>query len=170
MTGCQILEYSTEFGLDANLVAAVAWHESVGGNIYATRFEEHWFKKLLPWDRSKLSQYGHVPPAPPSLLEEKRGRSTSYGLMQILGQTAREQGFKGRFMAELCDVTTNIFFGCKILAAKRKDALKLNPKLFGEALTNEMLLRYNGGANKDYPSYIRSVLESGDYKVLLEIY
>lgn len=161
----QIWKWSKYYDLDPHMVASVAWHESAGGYQYATRFESRWFKTLTPLTRIELGRYGgFVPYGLPSLHDEKRDRSTSFGYMQILGQTAREQGFRGRFLAELCDLSTNFEVGCKILAHKRAAAYQKG--FSGRELTRKMLLFYNGGGDKTYPEKIFEILEGGDYKKL----
>lgn len=159
----EIYKWAKAYRLTPSLVASVAWHESCGGCVYAERFEPHWYKRLSHLTRKDLEAFGFVPLSPPSLEQEKRGRSSSYGLMQILGQTAREQGFKGRFMAELFDIPTNIYFGCKILAAKRKQIEKTRKPESDEESTRLMLLAYNGGGNPDYPNYIYKILNNNSY-------
>lgn len=155
------------FNFSPEIIASIIWHESAGGQVYAERFEPHWYKRLVPLTRDDLKTFGFVPPAPPGLDQEKRGRSTSYGLMQILGQTAREQGFRGRFMSELFNIETNIFFGCKILNAKRGAVIRKGRPKSDEELVKKILLAYNGGGNPDYPDYIATVRESRAYEALL---
>lgn len=72
-------------------------------------------------------------------------RAMSWGPMQIMGQTARELGFDGKYLPELCDLATGIEFGCRKLAA----CVKSHP---GDI--NGALLAYNGGANKLYADEI----------------
>ena len=45
-------------------------------------------------------------------------RAMSWGVMQVMGQVAREFGFKEASLSELCDPATGIEFGCHILAAR----------------------------------------------------
>ncbi len=49
---------------------------------------------------------------------EARARAFSWGLMQVMGQTAREHGFAGTSLAALCDPATCLAIGCRALAAK----------------------------------------------------
>ena len=46
---------------------------------------------------------------------ESAGRATSWGLLQLMGQVAREMGYQGSWTG-LCDPTTNIEYGCKKLS------------------------------------------------------
>jgi soluble lytic murein transglycosylase-like protein len=72
---------------------------------------------------------------------EKKGRSMSWGLMQLMGQVARERGFIGPF-PKLCSLPSeNLRFGClhlrSMLARADRDV-------------EQALLNWNGGANPDY--------------------
>lgn len=49
--------------------------------------------------------------------QEWWGQQASWGLMQIMGALARELGFKGIYLPGLCDVHTNLRFGCMHLAS-----------------------------------------------------
>ena len=49
---------------------------------------------------------------------EEIARSISWGLMQVMGQVAREHGFDGRFLSALCDPDAGVSMGCVVLAAK----------------------------------------------------
>lgn len=40
------------------------------------------------------------------------GQQASWGLMQVMGAVARERGFRGHFLSELCDPATGIYYGC----------------------------------------------------------
>jgi len=45
------------------------------------------------------------------------GQQASWGLMQIMGAVARERGFMGRFLSQLCDPPEGLKYGCIHLAA-----------------------------------------------------
>jgi soluble lytic murein transglycosylase-like protein len=72
---------------------------------------------------------------------EEVARSISWGLMQVMGQLARERGFIGRFLSELCDPASGLDIGCKILALKLSSA-------GGEV--SQALALWNGGASATY--------------------
>jgi soluble lytic murein transglycosylase-like protein len=76
---------------------------------------------------------------------EARMRAFSWGLMQVMGQVAREHGFAGNSLAELCDPATGLDVGCRVLAAKLAAA---------EGNVVRALLLWNGGANRDYPDAV----------------
>ena len=81
-----IKEKAAEFGIDSDLVQAFVIVES-SGNPLATRYEPNFYKRyILP-----LLKSGEI------TQEEATGRSTSWGILQIMGQVAREKGFKETF-------------------------------------------------------------------------
>lgn len=51
---------------------------------------------------------------------EEQLRAFSFGLMQIMGQTAREAGYAEKFLTGLLDPATNFDWGCRYLAALQK--------------------------------------------------
>lgn len=125
-----VKQKAAKYGLDYSLVAAVVEQES-GWNTWAIRYEpgfyEHYVKGMT------LSE------------TEKHARSTSWGLMQVMGQVAREHGFKGLFLSELCDPEVGLDCGCAHLFSWLQ-------RVGGN--TETALLRYNGGANPNYPGEV----------------
>jgi soluble lytic murein transglycosylase-like protein len=115
-----------EHSLDPALVCAVIEQES-SWDTHAMRYE--------PAFRSR-----YVAPLGLSLTEEV-ARSISWGLMQVMGQSARERGFTGRFLSALCDPPAGLAVGCSLLAAKIKEA---------SGDISRALELWNGGANQDY--------------------
>jgi len=113
-------------GLSPSLVCAVIEQESAW-NPYAIRYE--------PAFRTR-----YVAPLRVSATEEI-ARSISWGLMQVMGQVARENGFVERFLPTLCDPATGIRTGCIVLGRKIGAA--------SGDLTRALVL-WNGGANQDY--------------------
>src|SRR5271156_6763049 len=101
-------KWATKYSLDAAIVAAVIEQESTW-NPYAVRFEPAF-----------LARY--VQPLQLPDITETQLRAHSFGLMQIMGQTAREFGFLGKFLTELCDPDTAVDFGCRKLAKCFTDA------------------------------------------------
>src|SRR5262245_59806469 len=81
-------------GLDPALVCAICHHESEGWQPWAFRYEPAFYAKYI-----------EVMVSLPAT--EKRARAFSYGLMQIMGQVAREQGFTGKSLGELFDPAVN---------------------------------------------------------------
>ena len=48
------------------------------------------------------------------------GQQASWGLMQVMGAVAREHGFLGRFLSQLCDPPVGLEYGCRHLAGYLK--------------------------------------------------
>jgi soluble lytic murein transglycosylase-like protein len=80
-------------------------------------------------------------PADPT---ESRARAFSWGLMQVMGQVAREHGFTCA-LASLCDPPVGLEVGCRIFAAKLAAA---------EGNVTRALLLWNGAGNRDYPAAV----------------
>jgi soluble lytic murein transglycosylase-like protein len=76
---------------------------------------------------------------------EEVARSISWGLMQVMGQVAREQGFTGKSLAALCDPFTGLDVGCTVLSSKFISA---------GSDTARALKLWNGGANPKYPAQV----------------
>jgi soluble lytic murein transglycosylase-like protein len=117
-------------GLSPSLVCAVIEQESAW-NPYAIRYE--------PAFRTRYVAPLRLP------VTEEIARSISWGLMQVVGQVARENGFVERFLPTLCDPATGIRTGCIVLR-KKMDAAS------GDL--NRALGLWNGGANKDYAAQV----------------
>ena len=111
-----------EFEIDTDLVTAFVMVES-SGNPRATRYEANFYKR-------------YIVPMKLKDLEDAIGRATSYGLMQIMGQVAREKGFKGAF-EELFDPAVNLFWSLKHLKYFIK---KYEPSL------DDAIASYNAGS------------------------
>jgi soluble lytic murein transglycosylase-like protein len=121
---------AAEQGLDPALVAAVIEQES-GWNPWAVRYEPGFYRRYV--QAMTLSD------------TEETMRSTSFGLMQCMGQVARELGFKGKYLTELCDPDINLRIGCKHLKNKLDRA-------HGDL--RKALLAWNGGGNPHYPDEV----------------
>ena len=78
---------------------------------------------------------------------EEIARSISWGLMQVMGQLARERGFAEKFLTALCDPATGLSIGCAALAAKLTEA-------HGDAARG--LALWNGGASANYAGEVVS--------------
>ena len=83
--------------VDPDLVFAIVMTES-SGNPFAIRYEPQFYKRyVLPLGLKDRT--------------EATGRAISWGLMQVMGQVARERGFDGKYLSELCDPETGLYFG-----------------------------------------------------------
>jgi soluble lytic murein transglycosylase-like protein len=116
--------------LDPSLVCAVIEQESAW-NPWAMRYEPAFFAKYVAslYTNNKVSA------------SEAYARGFSWGLMQVMGQVAREYGFADRFLSGLCDPAVGIELGCRVL--RKKFALAKGDTLQG-------LLAWNGGGNPNY--------------------
>jgi len=121
--------------LDPALVCAVVEQESAW-NPWAMRYEPLFFAKYVAilYTNNKVSS------------SEAYARGFSWGLMQVMGQVARESGFDALFLSALCDPEQGLAIGCKVLR-KKFDAMA------GD--TTRALLAWNGGGN---PAYAAQVL------------
>jgi soluble lytic murein transglycosylase-like protein len=120
--------------LDPALVCAVVEQES-GWNPWALRYEPLFFAKYVAplYTNNKVSA------------SEAYARGFSWGLMQVMGQVARETGYDPVFLSSLCDPDQGLAIGCKVLRRKL-DAMA------GDTLRG--LLAWNGGANSAYPAQV----------------
>lgn len=121
-------------GLDPALLCAIVEQES-GWNQWAIRFEPAFLARYVEPIASKQ----HLSPS------ESNARATSWGLMQVMGQVAREIGFAGASLAELCEPSVGLQIGCEVFARKLTAA---------NQDTQRALLLWNGGANINYPTEV----------------
>ncbi len=121
-------------GLEPALVCAVIEQESAW-NPWAVRYEPGFLSRYVAplYTAGKLSA------------TEAYTRAMSWGLMQVMGQVAREFGFAADSLPQLCDPATGVELGCRILAKRMARARGDVPAA---------LLAWNGGANPDYPSEV----------------
>ena len=122
----QAILIAQQHSLDPALVCAVVEQES-SWETYALRYE--------PAFRSR-----YVTPLGLSPTEEI-SRSISWGLMQVMGQVAREHGFSGKFLSALCEPAAGLAIGCVVLASKLSGA---------NGDISRALSLWNGGANPNY--------------------
>jgi soluble lytic murein transglycosylase-like protein len=117
-------------GLDTALVCAVVEQESAW-DAHAIRYE--------PGFRARYVAPLDLPPT------EEIARSISWGLMQVMGQVAREHGFQRPFLSALCDPSAGLTFGCIVLAAKLAA---------GSGNVSRGLALWNGGGKQDYAAQV----------------
>jgi soluble lytic murein transglycosylase-like protein len=120
--------------LDPALVCAVIEQESAW-NPWAIRYEPTFFAKYVAhlYTNNKITA------------SEAYARGFSWGLMQVMGQVAREMGFDGAFLSATCDPEQGLAIGCKLLR-KKIDAM--------DGDTTRGLLAWNGGGNPAYPAQV----------------
>jgi soluble lytic murein transglycosylase-like protein len=116
--------------LDSALVCAVIEQES-SWEPHAIRYE--------PAFRTRYVAPLGLPPT------EEVARSISWGLMQVMGQVAREHAFARKSLAALCDPATGLEIGCAVLASKLSASA---------GAVSRALELWNGGANSDYAAQV----------------
>lgn len=97
-------------GLDPQLVAAIVDVES-RGNTWAARYEPGYPYLYRPKEMARA-----IGASLDTMLVLQR---TSWGLMQVMGATAYDLGFRG-WPTALCDPATGIEYGCRYLARQAK--------------------------------------------------
>lgn len=117
-------------GLDEGVVCAVIEQES-DWNPAAVRFEPAFYQKyIVPLNLADST--------------EARCRATSWGLMQIMGETARERGYTGE-LPDLLKPELGLQWGCVALARLVK---MKNGDIYAA------LMAWNGGANVLYAGQV----------------
>jgi soluble lytic murein transglycosylase-like protein len=118
-----------------DLVCAIIEQESAW-NPWALRYEPAFYAKYI----APRMATGAIASA-----TEAHARAFSWGLMQVMGQVAREHGFTGASLAALCEPVTAVDIGCRVFAAKLAVA---------EGRVERALALWNGGGNPDYPAAV----------------
>lgn len=116
--------------LNPALICAIIEQES-GFYPWAMRFEPAFLER-------------YVRPLGLTSITETYGRAFSYGLLQVMGQSARELGYHEP-LGQLLDPETNLFWGMRHFRNKLARAAN-DPK--------KALLFWNGGGNLAYPDQV----------------
>jgi soluble lytic murein transglycosylase-like protein len=109
-------------GIDKHLAEAIVIAESAG-NPWAINYEPRYrylvnvrtgepFRKLTPAESTSEVPPIDFPTVAGDPDQEWISQQASWGLMQIMGALARELGFKGPYLTELCRVDLNLRLGC----------------------------------------------------------
>ena len=77
--------------------------------------ESAWDAHAIRYEPAFRTRYVAPLGLPPT---EEVARSISWGLMQVMGQVAREHGFSGKFLSALCEPAAGLDIGCAVLASK----------------------------------------------------
>ena len=117
------------------LVCAVVEQESAW-NPWALRYEPSFYARYVQPQITSGSLTSET---------EARARAFSWGLMQVMGQVAREHGFAASSLAALCEPAVGLDVGCRVLAAKLAAA---------EGNVGRALLLWNGGGNRGYSAAV----------------
>jgi soluble lytic murein transglycosylase-like protein len=121
-------------GLWPELACAIVEQESAW-NPWALRYEPAFYDKYIEPQIAR----GEI-----ADVTESRARAFSWGLMQVMGQVAREHGFTGA-LPSLCDPAVGLEIGCRVFGAKLAAA---------EGNVTRALLLWNGAGNQDYPAAV----------------
>lgn len=140
-------------GLPVELVRAIVVVES-GGDPWAVRYEPAFFERYV-------QGRGHRVFAGCSRDTEERLRATSFGLMQIMGQVAREDGFDEPFLTALCDADIGLEYGCRRLAYLRQRHLREHGWAGVVAAYNAGSPRKNGNGLWANQAYVDKVKKAG---------
>jgi hypothetical protein len=92
--------------------------------------------------------------------QEWWGQQASWGLMQIMGAAAREQGFRGAYLVELVDPFTNIEYGLKHLWNYAYQ--------YGNRSTGQALNRWSGDQSGAYSTRVLKKL--GDIEAAQDLH
>lgn len=141
--------------LDPRIVRALITVES-GGNTWAwnpePKYRYLWdvrsgkpFRALSPGEASSEFPPSDFPCLAGDPDQEWWGQQASFGLMQVMGAVAREMGFKGAYLTQLCEPSINLRYGCQKLAADLK---------WAGGDVRAMLASYNGGRGGNSPGGI----------------
>jgi len=132
--------------LPVDLVAAMVRQESTF-NRFTNRFEKDFYKTYIEGKSLDFLPRGSLE------ITESLGRATSWGLLQVMGATARQYGFRGWF-PELCEAAVGLEFGCRYLADLRRQ--------YGSEGWPVVVRAYNagpGGRHNEANHYPHDVLE-----------
>lgn len=137
-----------------SIVLSMSLVES-GGNPFAMRFEPTFYDRYI-----KGMSLSFVPPGC-SKDTEAIGRATSWGLLQIMGETARNIGFRGWF-GELLTPEIGLEWGCRYLA-------RLRDRFLNAGGWEVVCRAYNGGPGNahnpanTYPAKVLAHLPGGHW-------
>jgi soluble lytic murein transglycosylase-like protein len=134
-------------GLEPKVVCALIHVESAW-TPEAIRYEPGYYRRKLE-DKTRDQLVGFRPHLIPTIETEKVLRACSFGLMQIMGDTARSLGYQEKWLTDLFNPQANLTLGCSFLA-QILDVCKTYEKA---------LLRYNGGGNPRYPDVVLAVAD-----------
>ncbi|MEW6234762.1 MAG: lytic transglycosylase domain-containing protein [Candidatus Omnitrophota bacterium] len=106
-------------GIDPLLVEALIDHETRGRwDPAAIRYEQKFFDDYCDCARlgaQRLKKLNPLAGSACSYDTERRSCAFSFGLMQSMGLTVREHGFREPYLAALCQPEIGIHWGCVIL-------------------------------------------------------
>lgn len=145
------------YGVKPETIACIILQES-SGNPWAFETEKNQLMSKFLW-KTAGALIGFVPKVTPWLFTEKVLRSSSFGLMQILGETARERGFDRQYLTELFVPEVNVQWGCLIFS-------KMLQSVNGDIRAG--LLRWNGGGDRQYPDKVFARESTPEFGLILK--
>lgn len=119
------IEAAEHFKLDQKLVLAMVQVESAW-DTFAVRYEPDWHYFATPKD---YALHCHITDSTEMILQK-----CSFGLMQVMGATARSLGFKENLL-RLTDPALGLYYGCK----------KLDELFKKHDLKTDIIAAYNAG-------------------------
>lgn len=166
MFDMEIERAAEAYGIDVPVVCAVIEQESKYDQ-YAhnpePRYQYMWdvlrkkpFRALLPAEKTSMfppQDFHSLGRSDPD--QEWWNQKASWGLMQVMGAVAREQGFEGTYLTALVDPVINLEHGCmhlkNLMTWARSMATRDTP-------TPQILLSafaaYNGGKSGNAPNTV----------------
>lgn len=140
-----IEECSKAFGLSSKLISAIIQTES-GGRDQSARYEA---KYPYYYKAKEFALAQGI-----TLETEMALQRISWGVMQIMGAAAREQGFQG-WLPSLCDADLGVRYGCLKLAQIRLKYPNLSDMI---SIYNYGHLAKNGAGKYQNQDYVDRVL------------
>jgi soluble lytic murein transglycosylase-like protein len=151
-----------QYGLRADIVLCIILQES-DGDPFRNRIEESYVELLKPKKREELSGWKPGPKDMPNLKTEKYNRSQSWGLMQVMGETARWcAGVTAPYLTVLLEPERGVDTGCKVLSYYLKK----------HGTYDRALAAYNAGVptstlGQQYSAEVLARLARGEHKRFL---
>ena len=147
VTKSLIIEAAHRHGLRPALVGAVVLTESTEDVLtWSGRYEAHF----------PVTRPSQLRPKYCSIATEKIWQKCSWGLMHVMGGTARDMGFKG-WLSELCQPEIGLEYGCKYLA-KQMARYHGNVELAVAAYNAGSAKIVKSGKPFNYESYVVPVM------------
>jgi len=145
----QIKAAAKKFGVDSSLIAAIIQVES-GGLAFRTRFEDN-FKHTTKDFQEHASRLGVT------FMTEYVHQKTSWGLMQVMGATARDCGFK-LHLPQLCLPEHGIYWGTHYFKIQlNRYARSVNQETDAIAAYNAGSARVDGSGRYRNFKYVQKV-------------
>lgn len=149
----KIKEASDDFKIDYRIIGAIVSVES-NGNTFACRYEKN-YKWVTELDH--FANINHI-----TKITETKLQKMSFGLMQIMGATARDVGFSGP-LTKLCDPDEGLFYGCKYFRRLIDKYVNVQDAIAAYNAGSPRLDDCGNYINRDYVEKVRSRMEEISY-------